>query len=627
MFRIIPRALRLPYEAKLQLEIEQRIQAETALRHSEATFQTLYNITSDAVMFFGEQGFFDCNPACLSLFGCTDKTEFLAKHPADLSPPKQACDSDSLTLANHYIAQTSATGSQRFEWLHQRVDTHEVFPVEILLNAVDINGKQVIQAVMRDIRDRKQAEHRLKQSEAQFRTLIENIRLGITLHDGQTKIVLHNPHALELLGLESEQLLGRTSFDPCWDILHEDGLPFADYTMPVPQAIATRLPVQNVVMSVLRPCKNDRVWLLVNAMPQLDDDGSVLQVICSFNDITRRKEAEQRLKQSEVHFRNTFEHAPIGVATISLKGRFLTVNHTCCEMLGYRREELLKMTFAPLLQAEDKGFYLAYIEQLLSGDIPDFSVVQQYVCKDKHRLWGSLSVKLIHNMNGTPDYFIATLENIDERKQVEQAMLATRNQLQATLSAIPDLLFELGLDGHCYDIHAARSDLLAYPVEQIIGKNVSDFLSPEANDVVLSALQEANNVGYSQGKQFMFTRTEGNLWIELSAAIKKGSVDQPHFIVLSLDITKRKLAELQLQENETRLNLSQQYGGIGSWESDLINDRQIWSKTTYQLVGFPDISQPTWDDFLVRVHPDDRQMVIDANQEHLTQGAKYDIEY
>jgi PAS domain S-box-containing protein len=627
MFRIIPRALRLPSEAKLQFEIEQRIQAETALRHSEATFQTLYNITSDAVMFFGEQGFFDCNPACLTLFGCTDKNVFLTKHPAELSPPKQACGRDSLMLANQYIAQALATGSQRFEWLHQRVDTYEIFPVEILLNAVDINGKQVIQAVMRDIRDRKQAEQRLQQSENQFRTLIENIRLGITLHDADTKTVLHNPHALELLGLTSEQLLGRTSFDPDWDILHENGLPFPDYTRPVPQAIATRLPVQNVVMNVFRPSKNDRVWLLVNAMPQLNDDGSVLQVICSFNDITRRKEAEQRLKQSEAHFRNTFEHAPIGVATISLKGRFLTVNQTCCEMLGYRRDELLKMTFVPLLQVEDRRFHLEYIEQLLSGAILDFSVVQQYVCKDNRRLWGSLSVKLIHNINGFPDYLIATLENIDERKQVEQAMLATRNQLQATLSAIPDLLFELGLDGHCYDIHAARSDLLAYPVEQIIGKKVSDFLLPEANDIVLSALYEANATGYSQGKQFMHPRPQGDLWIELSVAIKKGSVDQPHFIVLSLDITKRKLAELQLQENETRLNLSQEYGGIGSWEADLINDRQIWSKTVYQLLGFSDTTQPTWEDFLAKVYPDDRQQITDATQSHLTQGAKYDVEY
>jgi len=627
MFRMIPRALRLHSAEKLQLEIEQRRQVEIALQHSEATFHTLYNITSDAVMLFDEQGFFDCNPACLSLFGCTDKNVFYSKHPADFSPPIQACGSDSVTLANQYIAKTLTTGSQRFEWLHQRVDTHEVFPVEILLNAVDIHGKRVIQAVIRDISERKRAEQQLKQSETQFRTLIENLRIGITLQDVQTRIVLHNPHALELLGLTSEELLSRTSFDSRWDILHEDGSPFPNYTLPVPQAIATRLPVLNVVMNVFRAAKHDRVWLLVSATPQLNDDGSVLQVICSFNDITRRKEAEQRLRQSEAHFRNTFEHAPIGVATFSLTGGFLAVNRTCCDMLGYSRDELLGMTFVPLMQVEDRKFHFRYIQQLLAGLILDFSVVKQYVCKDNSRVWGSLSVRLIHSIDESPDYIIATLENINERKRVEHAMIATRNQLQSTLNAIPDLLFEVSLDGYFYDVYAARSDLLATPVEQIIGKKVADFLSPEATEIFLSALHEAKANGYSQGKQFLLSRSQGDLWIELSVAIKQGTDDQAHFIVLSLDITKRKLAELQLQENEDRLNLSQEYGGIGSWETDLIHNRQIWSKTTYQTLGFSDLVEPTWEDFLAHVHPDDRQMLIDANHAHLTQGAKYDVEY
>ncbi|MDD1609702.1 MAG: PAS domain S-box protein [Methylococcaceae bacterium] len=471
------------------------------------------------------------------------------------------------------------------------------------------------------------SEQRLKKSEAQFQTLIENLRVGIILQDAQTKIVLHNPYALELLGLTGAQLLGKTSFDPCWDILHENGSPFLSDTLPVPQAIATRLSVQNVVMSVFRPINNDRVWLLVTATPQLDDDGSVLQVICSFNDITRRKEAEQRLQKSEANFRNTFEHAPIGVATLSLKGRFLAVNRTCCNMLGYDQNELLNMTFTHLIQGQDRGFHFRYIRQLLSGGILSFSVVKQYVRKDNRRLWGSLSVRLIHHTDGTPNYIIATLENIDERKRVENEMIATRNQLQATLNAIPDLLFELGLNGHCYDIYTARSDLLDSPTEPLIGKNVADFLSQEATQVTLSALHEAKNKAYSHGKQFLLSHPQGDLWIELSVASKQGTGDQPHFIVLWLDITKRKLAELQLRENEERLNLSQEYGGIGSWEHDLSNNQQIWSPTTFQLAGLPYKTHPTWEAFLAVIHPDDRQILLEAHQAHLSQGEKYDIEY
>ena len=336
MFKIIPQALQLPSAAQLQAEIEQRKLTEEALRNSEIKLRTLYNNTSDAIILLDEQGFFDCNPACLTLFGYTDKAFFLSQLPADFSPPKQACGTDSLTLVNQHNAQVLATGSHRFEWLHKRIDTGTVFPVEVLLNAITINDKWVIQAVIRDISERKQAEERVKQSEAQFRALIENLRIGVTLHDTQSKIVLHNPCASELLG--NEQLLGKTIYDFAWDIKHEDGSHFLGETLPVHLAIATRRSIQNEVMSVFRPDKQDRVWLLVTATPQLNDDGSALRVICSFIDITRRKEAEQRLKQSESYFRNTFEHAPIGVVTISLTGQFLAVNHTCCTMLGYKHK-------------------------------------------------------------------------------------------------------------------------------------------------------------------------------------------------------------------------------------------------------------------------------------------------
>ncbi|MDP1765460.1 MAG: transporter substrate-binding domain-containing protein, partial [Methylotenera sp.] len=91
--------------------------------------------------------------------------------------------------------------------------------------------------------------------------------------------------------------------------------------------------------------------------------------------------------------------------------------------------------------------------------------------------------------------------------------------------------------------------------------------------------------------------------------------------------TENKAAQKALQESEAHLRLSQIGGGIGTWEADLVNNKQFWSENCIALLGFPAISNPTWEDFLKLVHPEDRQRVIDATQSHIEHGTKYEIEY
>jgi diguanylate cyclase (GGDEF)-like protein/PAS domain S-box-containing protein len=140
------------------VDITVRKQAEEALRHSEAKFRTLYDSTGDAVMLLDETGFFDCNKATLEIFGCATRDQLCSRHPADLSPPVQPCGTNSMALANQRIATAMENGSQHFEWAHKRADTGEVFSADVLLTAMELEGKQVIQAVVRDITERKRAE-------------------------------------------------------------------------------------------------------------------------------------------------------------------------------------------------------------------------------------------------------------------------------------------------------------------------------------------------------------------------------------------------------------------------------------------------------------------------------------
>lgn len=145
------------------------------------------------------------------------------------------------------------------------------------------------------------------------------------------------------------------------------------------------------------------------------------------------------------------------------------------------------------------------------------------------------------------------ITDITARKRVETEIFAVQSRLKATLEAIPDLLFEVGLDGRYYDYHSSHPELLAAPPEVFIGKTVHEVLTPEAADVVMMALREANKKGSSYGRQIELQLPQGSSWFELSIARKHSLTEQePRFIVLSRDITERKQTELALAESEGR---------------------------------------------------------------------------
>ncbi|GAB1233491.1 hypothetical protein UT4_19590 [Ferrigenium sp. UT4] len=133
-------------------------------------------------------------------------------------------------------------------------------------------------------------------------------------------------------------------------------------------------------------------------------------------------------------------------------------------------------------------------------------------------------------------------------RQRTAALKATRDQLQVTLDALPDLFFEMDLYGRFLAYHSPRTDLLATPASVFLGKRLAEVMPPDVAETGMSALHEANDAGYSHGKQYALELADGKHWFELSVSRKPFQTGEvPRFIVLSHDITARKLAELNLQ--------------------------------------------------------------------------------
>jgi PAS domain S-box-containing protein len=312
--------------------------------------------------------------------------------------------------------------------------------------------------------------------------LIQDLHVGVLIQGPRAEILLSNQAALDLLGLTEDQLLGKTSFDPDWNVVHEDGSPFPSDTRPVAQAIATRRPVRDVVMGVYRPKVGDRVWLLVSAVPQLVD-GAVRHVVCTFSDITAQRQREIdnaslfRAAERRLAELSTVQRVAQAInSAMSLGAIFQTVVTQIGQAFGYQLVSIyLREGDGLRLQAYqgyDDVVWFIRLDQGISGrvartsqpmfvraieDEPDFIVVypgtrQAIIVPLKHsdgQVLGTLAVE----SDGTPeltddDFVLLNLladqisvaivnarlyaeiqDELAERKRLEDERLALERQL------------------------------------------------------------------------------------------------------------------------------------------------------------------------------------------------------
>jgi len=143
-------------------------------------------------------------------------------------------------------------------------------------------------------------------------------------------------------------------------------------------------------------------------------------------DITDRKYMEAALRTSEQRFRAIFEQVAVGIAHVGLDGRWLLVNQRLCDIVRYTQAELLTTSFQAITHPDDLETDLSLIRRTLAGELSTYTREKRYIRKDGTITWVNLTVKLVYNSLGQPDYFITVVEDINERKQLEMQLLQSQ---------------------------------------------------------------------------------------------------------------------------------------------------------------------------------------------------------
>lgn len=282
-------------------------------------------------------------------------------------------------------------------------------------------------------------ENALRESEEKYRTLFETMTQGVVYQAVNGEITSANPAAEQILGLTLDQMQGRTSMDPRWRAIHEDGTTFPGDMHPSMVALRTGEPVRNVVMGVFNPQTEEHVWINVNATPQFrPGDDTPYQVYTTFEDITRRWWAEKALQEERDRAQGYLDIAGF-IIVIEPDQTISLINRKGCEILGYEEQEILgKNWFDTCVPDRERERVRSVFDQLMLGAVEPVEYFENAVLTKS----GGERIIAWHNtvLRDEAGAIVGALssgEDITERKQVE-------SERDATLAALRERTHELG---------------------------------------------------------------------------------------------------------------------------------------------------------------------------------------
>jgi PAS domain S-box-containing protein len=191
----------------------------------------------------------------------------------------------------------------------------------------------------------------------------------------------------------------------------------------------------------------------------------------------------EKLRDSEAKFRAAFESSAIGMALISLKGKWLKVNKRFCNMVGYREQELLTMSFFDVIPIEDHDAHINLMDKALTDNKP-YRTEKSYLCKNGTTVWISINISKVLNKKGGPIYFVSQFENITERKKAEANLKTAYKQIQEQVNSIKEIAWK-------------QSHLIRSPVANLKGLTAmleDDPSNSEALKYLNTELERLDNV-------------------------------------------------------------------------------------------------------------------------------------
>ncbi len=404
-----------------------------------------------------------------------------------------------------------------------------------------------IERELREARVRREAEKKIRETEARYRTLVEQIPAVTYV---QEPIESDNPKAITFMSPQYEAMLGYPAHAEMIDekhwlrIIHPE-----DRERVLAEELRTDETGEPYRVEYRLIARDGHVvWVRDEATLVRDEDSRPLYWLGVQYDISEQKRTEEEFRRSEERFRATFEQAAVGILQVGLDGGWLRFNDKFCDIVGYEREELGAASVFSLISPEDFDRDFERGVNMLAGELRDYTEEKLIVGKGGRRVWINLTVSLVHDESDEPRYFIAVVEDIGKRKRAEEALIMSEERYRTVVEQAAENIFLVDAQSRrVLEANDALLHSLGYTDDELKGMSLYDIVAHDPKSVDLNIWRTMEQGTAHLGER-QYRRKDGSLAdVEVNVSVVPYNGERA-MCVVAHDVTERKQTEAMLEE-------------------------------------------------------------------------------
>ncbi len=603
----------------LSIDITERKKIENALRENEEKYRLIADNSDDWIYWVAPDGQFKyVSPACERVTGYSP--EEFTSHPelthqivfeADREKVSQHTRISKLDDTPHNLEFRIVTKTGEIRWIN-----HSCSP--IFSDEGEYLGRR---GTNRNITERKLQEEQLYESEFRFNKLYENGPFGMVMADKEFRFKKANSAFCEIIGYTEVEL---------------QQLTFKDVTHPddTPKDLANVRKLMNKEISVYktekRYIRKDRqaIWGALTVTPNYDSEGQFLYYLGIIEDISRRKQAEENLRERENKLGTILTLLPVGISILDLDQEIVYENPALENILGitmeglsqgdYRERKYLRGDGTPK-PAEEFASVRAFNEKKAFQNI-----VTGVVKEDGHTVWTNVSAVPVE----FPDWKVVLVTaDITSLKQIEDALKKSKQLLSETESIGRVGGWEFNMDTkeqtwteEVYRIHEVDLDF-----NQNVDNGIN-FYTPASRPIIEKAVRRVIEFGEPFDLELEIVTAKGNL--RKVHTIGKADLGNRRVYGFFQDITERKLAEEEIIRLNERISTATRASQVGIWDWNVKDNILTWDDQMYALYGVKkEEFAGAYEAWVSGLHPDDKELGTKQTQLALNGDKEYDTEF